>query len=77
MPKDMTVTGHGSKNGVRMYKEISHDQQEKMSDMIQPTEKRKIEDTQNASCRDSVSSAVSVTNSGSVLSIYSLLRDLS
>ena len=54
----MAIMGHRSKDGVRTYtcKEISHDQQEKMNNMIQPTKKLKMSTAiQNVSCQQSVS----------------------
>ena len=46
----MSVTGHRSKDGLRIYKEISCEQQEKVSEMIQPAKRRKVE--KNASACD-------------------------
>ena len=40
----MSVTGHRSGHGVRAYKQISHDQQEHLSDLIRPTKKLKKDD---------------------------------
>ena len=40
----MAVTGHRSADGVRVYKEISHCQEEKLSEMIQVAKKLKKED---------------------------------
>ena len=52
----MAIMGHRSKDGVRTYKEISHDQQEKMNNMIQPTKKLKMGSAiQNVPCQKSVS----------------------
>ena len=39
----MSITGHRSKDGVRVYKEISCEQQEKVSEMIQPGKRRRVE----------------------------------
>ena len=57
----MAITGHLSKDGVCTYKKISHDQEEKMNDMvIHPTKNPKMDSTniQNVSCQESVSSKV-------------------
>ena len=39
----MSITGHRSSNAVRQYKEISHEQEEKLSKLIQPVKKYKID----------------------------------
>ena len=43
----MSITGHRSKDGVHCYKEISSNQQEKLSEMIQHSKKLQMEDTQD------------------------------
>ena len=40
----MSITGHRSSTAVRMYKQVSHEQEEKLSNLIQPVKKYKIDD---------------------------------
>ena len=40
----MSITGHRSIDAMRMYKQISHDQQEELSNLIQPNKKPKIDE---------------------------------
>ena len=62
----MSVTGHRSKDGVRMYKEVSHEQQEELNEMIQPTKRRRVE-TATAS-NDTSPPGPAGTNSSSTFS---------
>ena len=47
----MSATGHRGKAGVRIYQEISRDQQEKVNEMIQPAKRRRVEEIA-AACDD-------------------------
>ena len=40
----MSITGLRSSNAVRIYKEISHEQEQQLSNLIQPVKKYKIEE---------------------------------
>ena len=40
----MSITGHRSSTAVRMYKQVSHEQEEKLSNLIQSVKKYKIDD---------------------------------
>ena len=40
----MSITGHRSSHGIRSYKEISHEQEAQLSDLIRPPKILKHED---------------------------------
>lgn len=48
----MAVTGHRSADGVRVYKEVSHTQQEEMSKIIQSSKSTRMEENVSELCEE-------------------------
>lgn len=53
----MSITGHRSVGGVRVYKEISHEQQEQLSDLIRPSKMMKRETKEEIAEKENIEPA--------------------